>query len=242
MHKKTLCFVCLHNEERAIRDTLNKFTPDLFGKWIDELIVIDDCSSDNSGKIIKEFPYRVIRHDKNRGVGAAFKTAVEYARKNGYEVVISIAGNNKMRPSEIPSLLGPIFEEGYHFVQGSRYMKGGRRDNTPYQRYIIQRAGSSLISLLFGWPGNDVSCGFRAVSMEIFNHPNVNIYQDWLEKYGLESYIQYKAVQYRFKIKQVPASMIYPSDKKIKYSKIPGLRGWWDIAYPWVALKLGIRK
>ncbi len=242
MHKKTLCFVCLHNEEHVIRKTLSKFTPELFGKWIDELIVIDDCSSDNSGSIVKEFPCRVIRHPENRGVGAAFKTAVEYARKNGYEVIISVAGNNKMEPSEIPALLRPIFDEGYHFVQGSRYLKNGHRDNIPYQRYIIQRVGSGLIRLIFGWPGNDVSCGFRAVSMEVFNHPQVNIFQDWLERYGLESYIQFKAIQYGFRIKQVPASMIYPSDKKIKYTKIPSLRGWWDMAYPWIALSIGIKK
>jgi dolichol-phosphate mannosyltransferase len=175
-------------------------------------------------------------------VGAAFKTAVEYARKNGYEVIISVAGNNKMEPSEIPGLLRPIFEEGYDFVQGLRYLKGGRCDNIPYQRYIIQRVGSGLIRLIFKWPGNDVSCGFRAVAMDLFNHPQVNIFQDWLERYGLESYIQFKAIQYGFKIKQVPASMIYPSDKKIKYSKIPSLRGWWDMAYPWIVLRLGLKK
>lgn len=241
-HKKTLCFVCLYNEERTVRQTLSKFTPELFGEWIDELIVIDDASSDNSAIVAGEFPYRVIRHPENRGVGAAFKTAVEYARCNGHEVIISVAGNNKMEPQEIPNLLRPVFEEGYDFVQGSRYLDGGHHDNIPVQRYIIQKVGSGLIRLIFGWPGNDVSCGFRAVGMDLFNHPGINIFQDWLERYGLESYIQFKAVQYGFKIKQVPASMVYPSDKNIKYSKIPSLRGWWDMAYPWIALKLGIRR
>lgn len=240
--KKTLCFICLYNEDYAIRKVLDKFTPDLFGQWLDELIIIDDYSTDNSSAIVKQYPYRIIRHLTNRGVGAAFKTAVEYARQNGYEVIISVAGNNKMEPSEIPHLLTPIFEEGYDFVQGSRYLKGGHHDNIPVFRFIIQKVGSAFIKLIFKWPGNDVSCGFRAVRMNIFNHPEINIFQDWLEKYALESYIQFKAIKHGFKIKQVPASMIYHSNKEIPHTKIPSFSGWWDMAYPWIALKLGLRR
>lgn len=240
--KKTLCFICLYNEKYAIRKVLDKFTPDLFEQWIDGLIIVDDASSDGSSDIVKEYPYPVIRHQKNYGVGATYRTAIEYACKNNYEVIVVVAGNNKMEPAEIPRLLKPIFGEGYDFIQGSRYLKGGRHDNIPFLRYVIQRVGSTLIKLIFKWPGNDVSCGFRAFTMNLFNRPDINIYQDWLNRYSFEPYIQFKTIQHGFRIKQVPASMIYPSDKKIKYTKISSFSGWWDMAYPWFALKLGFKK
>ena len=70
----------------------------------------------------------------------------------------------------------------------------------------------------------------------------MNIWQSWLDGYGLEYYIHYKVLTLGYKIKEVPVSKVYPYNKKGGYSNISPFKDWWDIIGPLIYLKTGAKK
>jgi dolichol-phosphate mannosyltransferase len=235
--QKILVEINVYNESIKIKDTLSKFPPHA----LYDVVVVDDGSTDDTPQYIKEFSYPVIRHAANLGIGKTIKDAIEYGQKNGYDIIVLMAGNGKMQAPDIPKLVLPILEEGYDYIQGSRYLEGGRNENLPLFRDIMIKLLTLFVSSVTGFKGTDVTCGFRAYKLSILENPKINIWQDWLDRYELESYIHYKALTLGYRIKEVPVSMIYPKQKS-GYSKIKPFSGWWSILKPWILLPLRIRK
>jgi len=234
---RILVEVNVYNEGLKIRQTLSKFPPDAPY----DVVVVDDGSTDDSPEYIKEFKYPVIRHEVNLGVGKAIKDAIEYGQKNDYEILVVMAGNGKMQPCDIPKLLEPILTEDYDYVQGSRYLTEGRKDNLPLFRDIMIRIFTWLVSITTRFKGTDVTCGFRAYKLRIFDDPRVNIRQHWLDRYEVEYYIHYKVLTLKYRVREVPVGMIYPKEKR-NYSKIKPFSGWWSMVKPWIFLPLKIKE
>ncbi len=234
---RALTAIVVYNEGEKLRRTLQTIPAD---RTFD-VLVVDDASTDDVAGILREFDYPSITHKVNSGVGRSIKTAIEYAQKNGYQIIAIAAGNGKMQIQEAEKLIAPIREEGYDYIQGSRYLAGGRYENLPLFRRIAIPIFTWLVWLLTGYKGTDATCGFRAYRLSIVDLPGVNIGQDWLDCYELEFYLHYYATKKKLKIKEVPVAMLYPESME-NYSKIKAVTGWWSMIRPWVFLKLGLRK
>lgn len=238
LNDRILAVLCAYNEGNKIGKALERFDR----PYVTEVIVIDDGSTDATSRVALGKGVKVIKHDQRRGAGAAIKTAIKYARENRFDILVILAGNDKDRPEEIPCLLKPIIEEGYDFVQGSRYLKGGSYGNMPFYRQIATRFMHPLLfSLVTGRWITDSTNGFRAIRLSIFDDRRINIHQDWLDKYELEPYIFYKAIKLSYKVKEVPVTKIYPP-KELGYTKMKPITGWWSIIRPSIYLALGIKK
>lgn len=235
--ERVLVCVFVYNEGEKLRQTLSRF-PD---RRDYDILVLDDGSTDGASEIIAAFPFAHLRHDTNRGIGAAFRTAFAYASGKGYDIFIPMAGNGKMHPTDIPTLLHPILDEGFDYVQGSRYIAGGRSENLPLFRRIAIPLLTWMIGLLTGFKGTDVTCGMRAYRMAIIHNPRLNISQAWLDQYEMEYYIHYYAIKLGYRVTEAPVSMTYPPTMT-NYSKIRALTGWWSMLRPWVYLFLHIKK
>lgn len=226
------------NEEKKIGNVLDRFVPGL----VDEVLVVDDGSTDSTPEIVLKKGVKLISHERRRGVGAAIRSAIKYARANGYDVIVILAGNDKDRPTEIPRLLEAIVNEGYDFVQGSRHLPGGEFGNIPIYRQIATRVVHPLLfSLVTRRRITDSTNGFRAIRLSIFDDPNINIDQDWLDHYELEPYIMYQAIKLGYRFKEMPVTKIYPA-KDLGYTKMKPITGWWSILRPLFLLSLGIKK
>jgi dolichol-phosphate mannosyltransferase len=226
------------NEEQKIGRVLDRFTDGL----VDEILVVDDASTDQTPKVIVEKGANIISHKSRQGVGSAIRTAIKYARANNFDIIVILAGNDKDRPTEIPRLLRPMVEEGYQFIQGSRYLPGGDFGNMPFYRQLATRLIHPLLFSLFTRRRiTDSTNGFRAIRLSIFDDPRINIDQDWLDKYELEPYIMYKAIRLGYKFKEVAVTKIYPP-KELGYTKMKPITGWWSILRPIFLLGLGIKK
>ena len=208
-----------------------------------DVLIVNDGSTDSTKEIIEQFHFNKIHHERNKGVGSAIKTAIHYASSHGYKVIAILAGNNKDDPSKLDRLISPIIKEGFDYVQGSRFLPGGSYDNLPIFRNIMIRLHAFLFFLITGFKGTDALNGFRAYRLDIFKDSRINIFQDWLDRYELETYIHYKVLKLGYKVKEVPVSKTYPENKmNVKYSHIRPIIDWWIILRPLVFLLPGLRK
>ena len=226
--------------EYTIGKVIKQFTDGL----VDEIcVVLDSPDPDIANMIINAkttTPIKLIQNRQRSGIGAAIKQGFEYAATKGFNIVVVMAGNGKDTPQEIPVLLNPIINDGYDYVQGSRYLPGGRPVNTPIVRRIFIRLFPIVWRLSTGFKCTDVTNGFRAYRIELIKDNRVNIQQNWLSGYALEYYIHYKAITLKYNVIEVPVSKIYHS--RTNYSKISPLKHWWQILGPLITLRLGIHK
>ncbi|RME22745.1 MAG: glycosyltransferase family 2 protein [Candidatus Zixiibacteriota bacterium] len=205
-----------------------------------DVLVVDDGSTDDALARADLSGVSVIRHEENRGVGASLRDGILFARRHGYDIVVIMAGNGKMSPSEIPALLQPILDSKADYVQGSRFLDGGQSANLPRGRRLAIRWLTRLTNLLLGFRGTDVTCGFRAYRLSLLDDPEIDIEQDWLDCYELEYYLHIKVIRGGYRVVEVPVSMTYPREKR-NYSKIRPFVGWWSILKPWFCLSLGLK-
>lgn len=236
---KVLAAPIAFNEEKKIISVFKRFNGI---RSIDKTILMDDGSTDNTKSVIQAMGYEVLSQAKRSGVGAAIRTLIHHAIKEGYDVLVILAGNDKDRPAEIERLLKPIKEEGYDFVQGSRYLKGGNFGNMPFYRQLCTRyVHPILFSLIAGLRITDSTNGFRAIRLSIFKDQRINIDQSWLDQYELEPYVFYQAIKLGYKVKEVPVTKIYPP-KALGYTKMRPIIGWWSILRPLILLGFRIKK
>jgi dolichol-phosphate mannosyltransferase len=234
----TIVTIAAYNVEKTLPDLLGKIPYD----QVDEVVVVDDGSQDNTARIARGYAVTVIEHGSNKGVGAVIKTGLQRALDRNYDVFVIMAGNGKDNPQEIPRLLSAI-HEGYDYVQGSRFVSGGKSENLPLFRRVMVPASALLYRLLTGFPGTDALNGFRAYRLCLLNDPRINIWQDWLDSYELEMYLHYKALTLGYKVKEVPVTKSYKHFRNgAAYSHIRPFVDWWSIIRPIVYLALRLRK
>jgi dolichol-phosphate mannosyltransferase len=234
---RVLTAIAAFNEAEKLKTQFQRFVPG----QTDELLLVDDGSTDESAVIGKKAGATVISHPKRRGAGAAVRSMIRYALENNFDVLTIMAGNDKDRPDEIVRLLARI-DEGYDFVIGSRYLPGGRYDNTPsYRIFATKFLHPSVVFLTTGRRLTDTSTGFRAIRTSFFKDPRVQVEQDWLEEYDCEMYILYKAITLSYKVTEVPASKIYPP-WELSYTKMKPISGWWKMLRAFFYLRLGIKR
>jgi dolichol-phosphate mannosyltransferase len=178
---------------------------------VDEVLVVDDGSTDNSTKEARSSGAQVISMGATVGVGAALQTGYDYAIKHGYDVTVTVAGNNKDAPEEIPLLLDPLAEDRADFVQGSRFLKHGARFGAmPVYRRIATRLHPLLFSLVARRWVTESTNGFRAVRTRILADPRLDLSQPWLREYELEPYLYLRCIQLGYRTVEVPVTKIYP--------------------------------
>ena len=240
---KKIAVIPVYNDTGNMAKVLARFRDGI----VDEICIVVDCATedelDEIGRAAAKIgtPVHVIRNRERKGVGHAIRGGIEYALGNEYDVAVVMAANNKDDPGEIPRLLRPIWKEDCDYVQGSRFLPGGKRVKNPFLRGVFSRLYPFFWTLLTNVRCTDVTNGFRAYKLKIFSDRRINIWQGWLDSYQLEYYVHYKVFTLGYKTKEVPVSKTYPYRHKGGYSKISPLRDWWQIVGPLIYLKLGIR-
>ena len=159
---KSLIIIPAYNESENL--------PKLFSALIEaegdfDIIVINDCSRDNTEAICINHNIKVVSLPVNLGIGGAVQTGYRYALYNNYDIAIQIDGDGQHDPKFIPYLIKRI-KEGNHLCIGSRFI-----ENEGFQSSKIRRVGikyfSWLIKLLTGTLITDPTSGYRACSREV---------------------------------------------------------------------------
>lgn len=233
---RSLCIVPVFNQASELPLFLEKCKGKL---ECDEILFVDDGSNDGSTGLIKQSRFPYLRIDKRQGIGNALIQGTKYAIKNGFDVVVHMAGNGKMLPSEMSRVLRPISSGEADYVWGSRFLPGGRFLNAPNFRLFAIPLFNQIPRILLGKKVSDVTCGFRAYKIEILEQLAHGWDQPWLYKYEFEYFVLAKVLMSAYRYKEVPISMVYPATKK-SYSKIVPIISWWSMLKPWLIVRLGL--
>lgn len=235
--RKVIVIIPAYNEEKNIEKALSDMP-----KIVDVTLVIDDGSTDKTAQIAKKNKANFISLKKHKNLDTALRTGFAYALKNGFDIITIMAGNGKDDPRQIVKLLRPIEVEDYDFVQGSRYLRGGKYANHPLHRLAGTRLYPSLLRIFTGFPATDGTNGFRAFKAKLLRDKRINLYQKWLGRTGMEFYLALKVIKLGYRLKEVPVSKIYPLTKKGEnYTKVIPIIDWWNILKPLIYLTLGIK-
>lgn len=152
-----------YNEEQLLEDTLKAIPP-----YVSKFYVIDDCSADGTPEIIKKTidpRMTSVRHERNRGVGAAIVTGYKLALADGMAIVAVMAGDNQMDPKELPRLLMPIVEGRADYTKGNRLLNKKFRKGMSRWRSL----GNFLLTMITKigsgyWHVSDPQNGYTAIS------------------------------------------------------------------------------
>src|SRR3989338_3751970 len=178
LRNKVLVLIPAYNEQGKTAKVLKAIPAGI----IDEVVVIDDGSTDRTPVEVKEQGATLLHHERRLGIGAAIRTGIEYALRNNFTIIIVMAGNGKDDPGQIPQLLGPLIRDECDYVQGSRYIKGGYYGKMPLHRFLFTKMYSFAVLLLTCCRITDGTNGFRAYKSSILKDERINLYQDWLNE------------------------------------------------------------
>ncbi|HZS35595.1 MAG TPA: glycosyltransferase family 2 protein [Polyangia bacterium] len=151
------------NEERAVASTVRSVP-----RWVDHVLVVDDASGDRTSAEAWRFARRgleVLRHARNRGVGAAIATGYARAIELDVDAAVVMAGDGQMDPEDLPSLLRPLEAELADYVKGNRFRAPGVWRAMPAARLVGNVVLSLATKVSSGyWRLFDSQCGYTAAS------------------------------------------------------------------------------
>lgn len=169
-------------------------------KFTQNIIVVDDGSSDKTSEVAKKTGAMVFRHKINLGQGAARMTGCEAAWKLGAETIITLDSDGQHNPVHLPKFIKKL-NAGYEIVLGQRDFRSG----APLVRRLGNKLGSILIRIFFGINIPDLGCGFRAFTKSAYN----KVKWDSLVRYGSETEMVARIGKNKLKYTLVPIETIY---------------------------------
>jgi glycosyltransferase involved in cell wall biosynthesis len=233
MKIKILCVIPIFNEELRLSKLINRIKKSQKKIKNISFLFVNNGSSDKSLNILKKNKLHYINLKKNMGVGYALILGLKFALKKNYSIIVHLAGNGKMLPSQIPTFLNQIVKKKVDFVSGSRFLKNGNYKSNPIIRIILIKILSFLISKIYRTKITDATCGFRAFKTNIFKKNIKIIDKKKFFTYGYEYYSIGMVIKSKeIKFMEVPVTMQYP--KKGSYSKMTPVIDWIIIVNAWL--------
>ena len=193
---KVIALIPAYNEETTIADVLMRTT-----SFVDQVVVVDDGSSDRTREIAQTQGAIVVSHVINRGLGAAIGTGFEAAKRLGADIVITLDADGQHDPTEIKKFVDAV-EDGADVVIGSRMLTGFK--GMPWYRQIAQVLGNVVTLVLFGAWVTDSQSGFRAFTRHALSQIQIKT-----NRMEVSSELVAETKRHRLKLAEVPIKAIY---------------------------------
>ena len=213
----------IFNEEKTLLKIIDKVQKVDIEK---EIIVVDDCSTDNSRNILSKIEnIRVLLHSRNMGKGAAIRTGLAHIKG---AVVIIQDGDLEYDPSCFPILLQPILNGEVDVVYGSRFL--GKTQGMRFQNFLGNKFLTLLTSVLYGSKISDMETCYKMIKSSLLKDMTLRA-----NRFDFEPEITAKILKQKIRFKEVPISYMgrtHDQGKKI---------GWRDgMSAIWALIKYRI--
>ena len=164
IHGKRVCVVMpAYNAEMTLRQTVDEIPHDI----VDDIIVVDDASHDNTAKLARSLDLHVIVHPSNRGYGGNQNTGYQEALSRGADIVVMLHPDYQYSPPLITALASVIASGLYPVAIASRILgTGALGGGMPLYKYMANRVLTLVQNLLLGYKLSEYHTGFRAFSKE----------------------------------------------------------------------------
>lgn len=235
--KVAVVMTCL-NESGKIGGSVRKIRHFCKG-LVDVVVVVDDGSTDDTGKEAEKAGARVLTHTMNKGAGAGYRSGYLYSLAKKFHVTVEMAGDDQDDARDVLTLIQAVVDDGYDYVHGSRWLPGGKRIHHPVARSILTRLYSLFFAFCTGYPATDATNGIRAFRTNILYDKRIRLEQSWLNRYELEPYFFYKVVTLGYRVGERPVSKRY--HLTTGSSKMIPIKSWWSISRPLFFLSLGLK-
>lgn len=174
-NKKIVVVLPAYNAELTLERTYNEIPKDI----VDEVILVDDASSDSTVQLAKKLGITTITHEKNRGYGGNQKTCYAAALKSGADIVVMVHPDYQYTPKLITPMASMVGFEVYDCVLGSRILGGGALSGgMPIYKYIFNRFLTATQNILLGQKLSEYHTGYRAFSRKLLESLPLNSNSD----------------------------------------------------------------
>jgi glycosyltransferase involved in cell wall biosynthesis len=228
MYRKKIVAVVVpaYNEQSQISRVVETMP-----RFVDRVVIVDDCSSDRTSDVVRELQrsnptVHLLEHSANQGVGGAIATGYEWARDNGVDIAVVMAGDGQMDPSDLPKLLDPVVDDVADYTKGNRLVTGDAFNKIPKVRFFGNAALSLLTKFASGyWRVADSQTGYTAINRRALESID---WQTMYKRYGQPNDLLVKLNVQNMRVKDVPVEPIYGIGEKsgIKVHKVIFTIGW----------------
>lgn len=196
----------VYNEASHLDEVLNEVA-----QYAGDILVVDDGSTDGtSERLAKRGDVRVVRHEQNRGYGAALETAFQYAETHGYDVLVTIDCDGQHEPQRICQLAAACTAD-VDIVSGSRYLDSADvlSDAAPVDRRLINQTITHELNECLGLGLTDAFCGFKAYRVEALKQLDITEHG-----YAMPLELWVQAAYRGLRVVEVPVPLIYLDEKR----------------------------
>ena len=181
MKKKIAIFIPVYNEAEALQKTLRQIPLTILG-YKTEIIIVDDCSHDNSVKIAQNFTDHIVIMEKNTGVGAATKKGFEYLNKmECFDFVVKFDGDGQHHLHFIPQIIARLMNNN-DVVICSRFHPLSDQTDTPVDRILLNMIFIEMLRKITGWNLTDVRSGYMGFKADLIKRIASKLI---VERYGI---------------------------------------------------------
>lgn len=191
--------------------TIEKTYREIPRDHVDEILVVDDASTDETVRVAESIGLPVRRHAENRGYGGNQKTCYDWALERGADIVVLLHPDYQYAPHRIPALIEPIRAGRADFTLGSRFLDGGRplEGGMPLYRYVGNRFTTKIENLFLGTRFYECHSGMRAYSRRLLE---LIRYHDFSDRFVFDSEMIIRSVLLGFRIEEVAIPTRYAED------------------------------
>ena len=189
-NKKIIIVMPAYNAQATLKETYNNIPKE----FVDDIILVDDCSNDNTVEVAKSLGIKTITHDKNLGYGGNQKTCYNEALKLGADIVIMLHPDFQYDPRLIPALASMIAYDNYDCAMASRMLVGSARNSKmPKYKYFANKFLTTFQNLFLNKNLSEYHSGYRAFSSNVLKSlPYEKMSNDFIFDNEMLALIYYK--------------------------------------------------
>jgi len=205
-NKKVIVVLPAYNAEKTLQKTYEEIPRNI----VDEVILIDDASSDKTVQIARELGIEYFAHTQNRGYGANQKTCYREALKRGADIVVMLHPDYQYPPSLVEVLAGMVASGLFDVVLGSRILGGyALKGGMPMYKYIANRVLTFIQNIFLGAKLSEYHTGFRAFSRRfLLSVPLMENSDDFV----FDNQVLLQAIYFGYKIGEISSPSGYYRD------------------------------